>query len=556
MILDEIKAVLPELNNDSRFFKIAGEKSIWFYDSYTHGLYSADKYVIENILENNSTDFFLSLSVEKAMKLLGFCKVLVTHSEDEVAPLEPEAKCSVMINTSNRCNLNCAYCYRDKTRPSVCKLETVKQTLNYVMQRYKPNASEYVISYSMTSESSLDLQLLQKIADEYINYENYQFVESDFFENCFDEFYLKLQNDLKDKIEIQFPVKGKAAVAEYLNEVLGNRNLLDLLNMSESMFNENDRTEAAKRFVLAKWRLYRLNRWALEIKYDRYIQKRKVPYVTFWFMTNGTCASKEFIDFAKSCDINPLWVSIDGPKEVHDYNRKFNNKNGSYDDIVKNIQILQQNGINLKASVVLTSIFPKPLEIIKHILSLGISQIAMTPVRPGVECSFNNQNIKELLDGYDEIFEELENTAIRNDFSLFHLLREDMTLAAFYSFINRIKMTKRCSFDEQIVVNSKGEIYPCLYFTDNKDFYNGNIYDGLDYRRIDHNILVGQRGNCIHCWARYLCGGTCFYGSYKANGDFKSIDPIECIIKKHLAEKSIKLIVFLKEHNISFNNFL
>lgn len=553
MIYEEIREILPELKNQKRFFKINGELDLWFYDAHGHSLCSINKDVFEKVnLDGNLTD----LSIDQSFKLLGFCKMIKKLQQDTVQPLGLETKCSVMINTSNRCNLNCSYCYRNKNQDDKNNLQTVKETLDYVIKRYKPNASEYVISYSMTSESSVDLKLLKEIADEYINYENYRFTVSDINDSLFSEFYAALKNDLDSKLSYPFPEKDKDDVALFLNRILEERNLFEILKMSESMFNDNDKNEIRKREILAKWRLFRLNRWSLEIKYDQFITKKRVPYVTFWFMTNGTCSKPEFIDFVKSCDINPLWISIDGPREVHDFNRKYNSGNGSYESVVSNIQVLKQNGINLKASAVITANFPKPLEIIKHLVSLGFNQIAMTPVRPGYDCSFNDQNIEELFNGYDDVFEELENTVIKNDFSLINLLREDMILALLFSFINRTRVLKRCSFDDQIVVNSKGEIYPCLYFTDNKDFCYGNIRDGIDYKKMNHNIMVSQRGSCNECWARYLCGGTCFYGSYKTTGDYTEIDPIECKIKKYLIQKCLNLIVFIKEHNISFDNII
>lgn len=553
MINEEILGILPTLKDNKRFYKIDGEQSLWFYDAHSHSLLSIDEDVFNKInLNGDITD----LSIEQCFKLLGFCKMIKKAEQDIVQPLALEKKCSVMINTSNKCNLNCSYCYRNKNQDDRNNIQTVKETLDYVINRYKPNASEYVISYSMTSESSVDLKLLREIAEEYINFEDYRFCVSDIKDSLFSEFYCILKKDLGSKLSYPFPVEDKKLVADYLNMALGERNLFEVLNMSESMFNDNDKNEIRKRGILAKWRLYRLNRWSLEIKYDRFISKRNVPYVTFWFMTNGTCSNQDFIDFVKSCDINPLWVSIDGPKEIHDFNRKCNNSNGSYESIVSNIEILRQNGINLKASAVITANYPKPLEIIKHFVSLGFNQITMTPVRPGYDCSFTEQNIVELFKGYDDVFEELENTIVKNDFFLINLLREDMILAPFYSFINRTRILNRCSFDNQIVVNSKGEIYPCLYFTDDKDFCYGNIRDGIDYKKLNHNIMVSQRGNCNECWARYLCGGTCFYGSYKTTGNYIEIEPIECKIKKYLIKKCLKLIVFIKEHNISFENII
>ena len=550
MLFNEIKKVIKELNNKERFHRIGDEKSRWIYDSYSHNIYFVNSKLIKEVGFKENWNSFLEGSIDENLDFLNFCKSIKNSSEDIVNPIPVDSKCSVMINTSNRCNLNCSYCYRCKNEASVNNVETIKKTLDFAMKKYKPDASEYVISYSMTSESSLDLQILKQVADEYINYENYQFDDTDFEGDKFNDFYFSLKEDFGNNQNLDFPKNNKREVVDFLNSLLPIRNLFEILNLSESIFSENDINEIRKRNFLAKWRVYRLNRWCLEKKYNKYIKIRKVPWVSFWFMTNGTCASDEFIDFVKACDINPLWVSIDGPQKVHDANRKTLKGNESYDEIVKNIKILKSKGLNLKASSVITSVFPKPLLIINHLLALGFNEVALTPVRPGYECSFYEDNIDALLDGYDEVFTALAKGALRNDFRLFRLLKDDLSLNAFNAFSQKIKMAKRCPFDDQLVVNSKGDIYPCLYFTGNKNFCYGNIYKRFNRKQFSKNLYITSRGECKECWARYLCGGTCFYGSYAATDNYLSIDPIECKLKKHLAEKCLKLIVFLYEHNI------
>jgi len=573
LFVENIKQTLELLENKNRFFRIESREKVWFYDSFSHGLYSINKTIWKELLKNGVEVFFQkinkeerekaagslsrSLSLGDLAKFFGFFSTFYKCQTDLIAPLPVERKCTVMINTSNRCNLNCSYCYRNKNDVCMNNINTVKKTIEYAMKRYKPEASEYVISYSMTSESSVDLNLLKKIADEYINYENYQFSSSDFIDDNFNEFYKRLKEDLFDKLDdfclkIEIPEQRKESVAVFLNKLLELRNLYDLLQVTDRMFNEDAKYQIQKRDICAKWKLFRINRWCLEVVYDNYLAKRHVPYVSFWFMSNGTCASPEFIEFIKSCDINPFWISIDGPQEVHDKNRSLNNKNGSYEKIVNNIDIFRKNGINLKASVVITADYPKVMDIITHLQSLGFTEASMTPVRPGYNCSFNEDNIERLLAGYDAIFSRLKLLSLKADFSLFRFLREDLTLAAFNIFLGRTKLVKRCDFDEQIVVNSKGEIYPCLYMVGNKDFCYGNIYRGIDRRKIRHDIHVNQRGACKDCWARYLCGGTCFYSSLVSTGNCMDIDPMECILKKHLAQRCLELIVFLKEHNISF----
>ena len=148
------------------------EQKLWFYDSFSHGLYSISKAFWNLVIENsdNVSRIFAELSLEELAKVIGFFSVIYKCKTDYVNPLEPDKKCSVMINTSNRCNLNCSYCYRNKNDISLNDIDTVKKTIDFAMKKYKPDASEYVITYSMTSESSVDLDLLKQIADEYINY--------------------------------------------------------------------------------------------------------------------------------------------------------------------------------------------------------------------------------------------------------------------------------------------------------------------------------------------------------------------------------------------------
>ena len=198
-----ISNTLDSLKNQSRFYRIETEQKLWFYDSFSHGLYSISKSLWNLVAENcdNVSRIFSELSLEELAKVIGFFSVIYKCKTDYVNPLEPDKKCSVMINTSNRCNLNCSYCYRNKNDISLNNIDTVKNTIDFAMKKYKPDASEYVISYSMTSESSVDLGLLKQIADEYINYENYQFTCDDILTERFDEFYERLTDDLFPKIK-------------------------------------------------------------------------------------------------------------------------------------------------------------------------------------------------------------------------------------------------------------------------------------------------------------------------------------------------------------------
>ena len=65
--------------------------------------------------------------------------------------------------------------------------------------------------------------------------------------------------------------------------------------------------------------------------------------VTFGLTTNATLFTKEMIEFFEQHDVN-IMISLDGPKEIHDENRKFSVSNkGSFDKILSNLEFFKTN---------------------------------------------------------------------------------------------------------------------------------------------------------------------------------------------------------------------
>jgi len=66
---------------------------------------------------------------------------------------------------------------------------------------------------------------------------------------------------------------------------------------------------------------------------------RKVRYI---LTTNGTLFDDSMINFLMENDISIL-ISLDGPKEVHNKKRVYANGQGSFDDILKNMEYIKKN---------------------------------------------------------------------------------------------------------------------------------------------------------------------------------------------------------------------
>ena len=410
----------------------------------------------------------------------------------------------------------------------------------------------------MSSESSIDIEILQQVLAEYENYEPQDFCKNDLKKEDVKKFFISLHRDF-DNIKpelfcdiIDESAENETSLVTILNHLIREKDLYEMLGMSIGMFQEDMRTEIQNRRNYSSWKANRVNRWILEVKYGEYIDftKKSVPqYPSFSIFTNGTCASPDFIDLVKAAGINPLYVSIDGPQKIHDFNRKFHTGKCSYNEVLKNVRIFQKENISLCASAVLTSYYPKPLEIALHLQKIGFLKGTITIVRPGTSVSFTMTNVENLLNGYEELFQRFKNDAIKNDFSLLDFLEDDYCVNPVKLLISRTKQVCRCNLDNQLVINAKGDVYNCLYFESSDTNKVGNI--DSEIKRLNGDKSVASRSPCNKCWARYLCGGTCFYASQVTVGNILEIDPVECKIRKHLAKLSLDFVVFCRENNIN-----
>ncbi|MEL7658260.1 MAG: radical SAM protein, partial [Bacillota bacterium] len=63
--------------------------------------------------------------------------------------------------------------------------------------------------------------------------------------------------------------------------------------------------------------------------------------VSFNITTNGTLLTSEMVQFFQDHEVN-LMISLDGPKEINDKNRVFANGRGTFDAVMKQIEMIKQ----------------------------------------------------------------------------------------------------------------------------------------------------------------------------------------------------------------------
>lgn len=516
------------INENSRMCISESEKSIMIFETGTGNVhYVKEKKDFENIVDEIKKKEYPPVKFKK------------TESD------------SVKINLSSICNLNCDYCFRDKNCKKGTDVEIAKKIIDFVVDKYRPGQENYTFSLNLTSESMIELDKIKAIKA-YLDEKLYPFFNVKQFKDL---------NGVKRCLEcLPKRLVGTSVVetvqdgVDLLNSYLDRKDLYKYFPMPEGMVLPAwEANEIAHVDELSGYALRLCNIRFLEAVFpETFIRK---PCYVLYVCTNGMLFSDEICEFFRSININRIDISVDGPKEIHDLHRKDNAGKGSYDTVLGNIEKFKKAGFTVSVAAVMTPDFPKPLEIVEHLKNIGVASIAINPVRAGTKHSFTKESMKELLAGYEKLFKKLLEDVKKNDYSLLKLLKNDTLFIGINQFFTKIHLVKRCNWNEILIFDGKGDIYPCDYFLGKNEFKRGSI-DSLEVKDVlEDKIKVENRGDCKDCWCKFWCGGTCFYNSYKNTGSIEKIDEIECMFSKGLRSLCIRFIHQLLDAGISLGEF-
>jgi len=270
--------------------------------------------------------------------------------------------------------------------------------------------------------------------------------------------------------------------------------------------------------------------------------------LTFFITTNGTLLTRKRIDFLARRNIK-LVISIDGPKEIHDRERKFVGGSGTYDIIERNVKLALQQYPNISIQVrpTITSYScGKIREIYYHLRSIGIDKMHARP-----ESKFGKRS-GLLLDDYQLLSSGLEELTVE--------MINASNNGEYWGLINVLKFLNMLYFSvikhdycgagiSMISVSPDCSVFPCPRFTGEEEFLIGIILTGLDNekRQIFLNNSVDNRIECQGCWARFICGGGCLYMHWKTTGSSQRNDIVWCEWTRRSIETAIRAYARLQE---------
>lgn len=309
-----------------------------------------------------------------------------------------------------------------------------------------------------------------------------------------------------------------------------------------------------------------------------YIEAR-VEDKEIWYAitTNATLLNERNIEFMSEHNFN-VTLSIDGPKERHDENRKFvGSERGSYDTIVKNIKFLKERynkfyKNNLRINTVLDtrrsfseiSDFFKETEVFK-----GINIRASVISDDFAECEREISEIYTIESRYEQFKMFLAAIGEINQKYVSPLLKDYIVELSDLHLgdrkVHRKSMGKRGHHagpcipgSDRIFMDVDGNFYPCEKVCEISELAKlGQVDTGIDLIQASNmlNIEEFTSDKCHKCWAYDFCT-ICVRLADDKKEDFAKNVYSRCTNVRNEAEENIKNYLFLKELGYNFDTMI
>lgn len=287
---------------------------------------------------------------------------------------------------------------------------------------------------------------------------------------------------------------------------------------------------------------------------EEYFDSLGLQMPLFNFVTNGVLFSEYIHRFCNEHRVN-VTVSIDGNKEINDYNRPFAVGSGSsYDAIKKSMEIIANNrkyDLMIEMTISKSNIDQykktKHLIDIEHLMEFRPDVFHIVPVINASSASKDYLWSEEEYRGVSEYFEEVAEKSISSLFSGNPLRVMQISNIGSLLASKRSKSLLCTAGIKEISITPSGDVYPCFAFIGHDEMKMGNILEDGDLRQSPRYQSIRSRlesntyshiEKCQQCWLNGLCA-NCIGNSYDVNGSIS--DPIDviCHAQRAMFERSL-----------------
>ena len=277
------------------------------------------------------------------------------------------------------------------------------------------------------------------------------------------------------------------------------------------------------------------------------IHKKKFTYT---MTTNATLLDEEKIKVLDSHKVS-IMVSLDGEKDINDSNRVFVNGQGTYNSVIKSINLLKKHNYSFVIRATQqTGSFDEFLKTIRFFKELGASKCYISELcvydDDSSEFTINLEEIKEMQPPMIKYMRDIEKQIIDHK-SQFYV--------PFLTVLQKIHLANNsmisCGiFRGTTSVSTSGDLYPCHRFVGMPGYVFGNVFKGVDekqHKEICNNLDKATKA-CKKCFVRYICARSCVRDIAKNGTRFVSYSEAYCKLMRQLMEEYFVIYTNLKTY--------
>jgi len=253
--------------------------------------------------------------------------------------------------------------------------------------------------------------------------------------------------------------------------------------------------------------------------------EQKYPYKkrTYSMTTNGTIFNDEIIHFLSEKEFS-IVISLDGPKELHDMNRVFDNGQGSFDKIMENLLFIKNQHPTFFEKISFNTVvapgsdfrcvddFFNASEIIEdNVLNMTIVSDLYAERQASYDelysVNYGIQRTKMLLAALGYIDKDKMSKLFRTDMAI---------LSRTYETLGKMSSLSKISHPggpclpgvKRPMVDVHGNIFPCERVSEESDAMRiGHIDTGFDIDKVKAILNIGNLtpDECKQCWNFIHC---------------------------------------------------
>lgn len=290
--------------------------------------------------------------------------------------------------------------------------------------------------------------------------------------------------------------------------------------------------------------------------------------VRYGLTTNATLLTDEVAHFFQENDFQVV-ISIDGPKEIHDLQRRFANGHGSFDVVMENLSRVKGKYNSLyqrcRTNTVLTpendykciseffstdTILSEMNATLSLISDIGIRETVTYD--EAVLINRRQEQMKSLLAMLGEI--NSNSTSKMNDKYKWDLVYFYQSLGMGNPEMKKGHPAGPCLPGvRKTFIDVHGNIFPCEKVVETEEMKIGTLETGFDIGKAASLLNVGKTTgeNCKNCWAFYHCA-SCIAGSIDAEKVSSQRRLKRCDSIKANVLENLKDIAFLLDCSVDF----